>query len=134
DIFRRQRHPRGVGICPRGRPDGRGGGRVAGGGGGRCARGRRGAGRRRGPGGGVVPAAESVDVAATGAALLAITSDANVTICCRTPSSSSSKSSIFRPETTAPFLSRTTTSTRTRLTLLRKTGVGGDGACCPIGA
>ena len=47
-----------------------------------------------------------------------VVSNANVMIRCRTPSSSNSKSSAVRPVTGAPALSRTTTSTSTRFTLL----------------
>src|SRR5205823_4072991 len=61
-----------------------------------------------------------------------ISSKAKVTICCRLPSSSNSKSAAVRPLTATPFLSRTTTSTRTRLTALRKVGARSvGGGCCP---
>src|SRR5262245_1010512 len=56
-----------------------------------------------------------------------MSSTAKVRICWRTPSSSNSKSSLVSALTGAPVLSRTTRSTRTRSTPLRK----GEAGCWP---
>ena len=76
----------------------------------------------------VAVAADNVAVLVTGAAFVLISSKVNVTICCRRPSSSRSKSSAVRLRTMPPLLSRTTTSTSTRLTPVLNTGAGDRGA------
>ena len=75
-------------------------------------------------------AAPSVEAFSMGAAFDVMSSKAKLRMSCFTPFSSSSKSLAVRPLTTAPFRSRTTTSTRTRLTALRNTGACVAGAGC----
>src|SRR5262249_44980808 len=69
--------------------------------------------------------ADNIEALSIDGALPEISSTVNVRMSCRLPSSNSSKSFDVSPLTAAPFLSRTTTSTRTRLTLLRNVAAGG---------